>query len=336
MHFPLELLHLVRCTRDGAPLLAPAGPVREFAGGWGILHGHVHCTACGHEFPVREGILDMMGDAAPEGEAAHEQALRDEHAARLDPTTTWYDNEHHRMEMGPTLDAVDVTPDCTVLELGAGDGRYTTRLAGSCHALIAADFSRKSLQVLGARLAGQPAVVGRVLADVTTLKVKRNAFDRVFSTLTSNLPTAEHRDALYRLASHAVRRRGRFIFSAHYHGVRERLRGEPKAGYYKNGGIFRYNFTLGDCHRETGRHFADVHARPIHVYLPLAGKLGIPGVVQSRLGERLPVLRHWGMIVICTATHDALRRTRRLVRRFAAAVTAVGAAAFMYAQLDWD
>ena len=120
-----------------------------------------------------------------------------------------------------------------------------------------------------------------MLGDVTTMKVCAGHFDRVFSTLVSNLPSREHRNAMYRLASCALKPDGRLVFSTHHHGYRQRLRGETKSGRYKQGGIYRYKFTVSECKAELWPYFNVVNARPIQIYFPFARRLRLPLVAQS-------------------------------------------------------
>ena len=163
------------------------------------------------------------------------------------------------------------------------------------------DFSRPALERLRDKLPDSGAV-GLVVGDVTTLAVQPGAFDRVFCTLMSNLPTRKHRDATYRLAARALRPSGRFVYCTHHQGLHERLNGEPKSGHYKEGGIYRYNFSVSECAEEVRPFFGNVHARPIRVYLPLSRTLGLPLEAQSRFGEAIPGLNKLGDLVLCTAS----------------------------------
>lgn len=61
--------------------------------------------------------------------------------------------------------------------------------------------------------------MGLVLGDINTLQVAPKQFRLGLSTLTSNLPSWEHRESLYRLARTALAPHGRFVFSTHFHGI---------------------------------------------------------------------------------------------------------------------
>ena len=300
MGFPPALVARLGCTRDGAPLAIDPDAERR-AGDAAIQRGRLACTTCDASYPIEEGILCLLPADALQGESRHEQQLRDRYAQKLDAGTPWYDDDHNRMEMVPTLEALQLEPSAVLLELGCGDGRYTVPLEARARAVLAVDFSIESLRMARRRLAGR-GNVGLVQADVATMRVAPAGFERVFSTLVSNLPTREHRDALYRLASNALAPGGRFVYSTHHHGLRQRLSGKSKSGRYHEGGIFRYNFSRQECRREVMQAFGAAHVRPISVYFPFTMRLGIPLLAQSRLCERIPLVNLLGNLLLCVAT----------------------------------
>jgi SAM-dependent methyltransferase len=302
--FPLQLISELCCTHDGAALQLRQN-CQLSADGAFVRHGRLVCTDCSAAFAIDDGILNMLHGISLDAESQHEQQLRDGHAKSMKATgPAWYENEHNYehnlMEMIPTMEALSANQDKTILELGCGDGRYTVALAGQCQWILAVDFSIESLRILQQRLQS-PQNVGLILGDVTTMKVCAAHFDRVFSTLVSNLPTPEHRHAMYRLAAHALKRDGRFVFSTHHHGCKQKLSGERKLGRYIEGGIYRYNFTVGECKAEVRQYFKVVEARPIQIYFPFARRLRLPLVAQSRFFERIPLLNGLGGLVLCTA-----------------------------------
>ena len=108
----------------------------------------------------------------------------------------------------------------------------------------------ESLKILVQKL--QPGLpVGLVRADITNLSIAPRSFHRVLSTLVSNLPTREHRLSMLHLASDSLTKHGRFVFSTHYYGIRERWGGVAKSGRYTKGGIYRYYFRKNEIKRET-------------------------------------------------------------------------------------
>lgn len=298
--FPTQLIAKLCCTSDGAALeLGPNCQLSE--DGVFVRQGTLRCCGCSDVFPIDDGILNMLKGIALDDESKHEQQLRNENAVRIDVTEPAWQDEHNSMEMISTLEALSVGQDKTMLELGCGDGRYTVRIAGQYRWVLAVDFSLESLRILQQRLNNgrETRNVALVLGDVKTLKVSAANFDCVLSTLTSNLPTREHRNAMYRLAANALKSNGRFVFSTHNHGLRQRRDGEAKAGRYEQGGIYRYNLTVSECKAEVRPYFEVIKAWPIQIYF--AGRLRLPLVALSRFLEHIPLIRNLGGLVLCTA-----------------------------------
>jgi SAM-dependent methyltransferase len=307
--FPFELLSLVRCADDGGALDGGAGARI-------IDDGIARCTSCSRVYRIERGILRLLDRRALDAESVHEADLRDSVAAAGDYVeafrTTGPERAFDRMEMRPTLAALAPLRDRLVLELGAGTGRYTVELVRRARAALVVDFSARSLETLAAKIDDADAharAVGLVQADVTRLRVAPRRFDRVFSTLMSNLPTRAHRDATYRLAASALRDDGVFVFSTHHYGWRQRVRGEPIEGRYTEGGIYRRLFTRREVLDEVGRCFDDPRSWPIQIALPFTYREGFPLLAVSTVAERLPLVSQLGSLLLATA-----RRPRRDVR----------------------
>jgi SAM-dependent methyltransferase len=291
--FPSAHVPLLRCPRDAGPLTSTAAPAGEH-----ITDGELRCTSCDRRFPVAGGIVGFLLADELDDESARERALRDEHAGEE------YAHSAERSgsesgEMGPMLAALGPDPASVVLELGCGTGRYTTVLAGRCRTLLAVDFSLASLRELCQRRPLTPAA-GLVHADITRLNVAPRQFTHCLSTLVSNLPTRDHRVAMYRLAATALRDDGRFVFGTHYHDIRRRWRKVAQAGRYGEG-IYVYYFRRPEMVNEVRPFFRRVRARPIAPVLPLAGRLGLPAGTLSRIAERVPVVRELGRLLLVAA-----------------------------------
>jgi SAM-dependent methyltransferase len=298
--FPYQLISALRCKQDGAPLQLDQKCQMSEDGAF-VRQGTLRCTNCSVSFAIDDGILNMLDADALDQESQHEKQLRNVTASSQQATgPAWYENEQNLSEIIPTLEALSVNQDMTILELGCGDGRYTVQLAGLCKWIVALDFSIESLRILAQRCK-KPRNVALVLGDISNIKVCNAHFDRVFSTLASNLPTREHRQAMYHLATQALKSDGRFVFSTHHHGLRQRLSGEDKSGRYTQGGIYRYNFTVSECYAEVRPYFKSVTARPIQIHIPFARTLRLPIVAQSRFLERIPLLSYLGNLILCTA-----------------------------------
>jgi len=299
--FPIPLISAFRCIKDGTVLRLDRDS-RLCDNHALVWQGALLCDACCGAFPIDKGILNLLDANALDEESRREFTIRDERAAKAAGTKgpAWYDNEYGRTELIPTIEALSAGPGAMVLELGCGDGRYTLVLAGECRWVVAVDFSLESLRIMQQRQQNRRNIA-LVLGDITTMKVHTAAFDRVLSTLVSNLPSRAHRDAMYRLAAAALKPEGRFVFSTHHHGLWQKLSGKSQAGRYKESGIYRYHFTLSECQTEAQHFFASVTARPIQFHLPFAGRLGLPLVKMSRMLESIPLFNQMGHLVLCTA-----------------------------------
>jgi SAM-dependent methyltransferase len=301
--FPAELLRLVRCAADDGTLDGAPQPAS-------ILEGLACCNRCGRGYRIEGGILRLLDGWEPDPESAHEARLRDSIAAEGDYVeqfrATPADRRFDQMEMRPTLAALAPLRDTTVLELGAGTGRYTVELAKESRAVLAVDFSARSLETLATKLSDPQlrggARVGLVQADITRLCLAPQSFDRVLSTLVSNLPTPTHRAAMYRLAAGSLRGDGLFVFSAHHYGLRQRLRHEPVDGRYSDGGIYRSLLSEQEILRELGPHFERASCRPIQIALPFTYRWSrFPLEAVSAVAERWPLLGQLGFLLLAVA-----------------------------------
>ena len=167
-------------------------------------------------------------------------------------------------------------------------------------ALVALDFSLESLRKVAQRVDPADPIL-LVCADVSWFRAQPGAFDRVFSTLTSNLPTRELRDAMNRLAAEALKPDGAFVLSAHYFGLREWVRKEPKEGYYPGSKIFRQLFTKADLHAEMRPFFGQQRHERIQVMLPLLNQLGLAKFQSPRLAEKVPGVNLLASLLLVTA-----------------------------------
>ena len=304
--FPRFAISTVYCTQDGGEL--------ELNQPWllddqddSVENGLLVCSKCQRSYSITDGILDVCDETILDPESRHELKLRDkQYGAAIDEDgpAWWEGDEMEKAEMNPTIDSLGANGSQSLLELGCGDGRYTTALADRFKWILAVDFSRAALQRLQKRLAGH-SNIALVRADISTLKLRPGSFDRALSTLVSNLPTPEHRKSMYTLAGKAVRENGRFVFSTHNHGFWPRALGKKKSERYESGGMFRHNMTAGDCKSEAGCYFHDVTAWPIQIRLPLSYRLRFPLYRTSRALEHVPLLSSFGMITLCKAEKPA-------------------------------
>jgi SAM-dependent methyltransferase len=268
--FPREAIGLIRCPLHGSELAMASDD-------W------VDCRAHAHGYRIDDGVLKLLDTSALPAESARELQIRDLDAARAD--------DDRAVETELTVGALAPLGG-KLLELGCGNGHFTNRLRAAFTTLVAVDFSEQSL-----RMVEDAPNVALVQADVCSLKVAPGAFDRVLSTLTSNLPSAADRAAMYEVGLDAVGAHGHMVFSAHHHNL---FGSVPKSGHYGGDGIYRYRFSRGELEREAGRFFSRVEIRAMEVWCRGAGrlrKLFGEHVADDVLG-RIPGLNAWAQLLL--------------------------------------
>lgn len=298
--FPIELLSLLRCPRDAGFLRLTGASASETH----VRDGSLECVECGGQVAIVGGMAQMLDPSTLESVSDHEHRRRDEGAAK--DNLAWENSAWSQMEVLPTLEAMEPIRGTLVLELGCGKGRFTTILAGMSATVLAIDFSLAVLKRLARRIEPHWRI-GLVQADCTKLAVARNRYDRVLSTLVSNLPTIAHREALNRVVADALAPGGRYVFTAHHYDLRERFRNTPQAGHYPESGIFRYLFRRDEMLEECKKSFERARCRPIQVELPYVGRFGLRSVAVSRMAERLPVFNQFGGLLLGTAERPITR-----------------------------
>jgi uncharacterized protein YbaR (Trm112 family) len=312
---PAGQIDLLQCPHDRGALTISER--RDGSSHDCIVNGTLRCEWCGRRYHIEDGILRLLDRDALDKESAHERRLRDE-GAELEYELSIADPVDNEREVSPTLELLHPTREGVLIELGCGAGRYTIPMAAQCGALLAVDFSLDALRILARRLSPEMPVA-LVNADITHLKVAPRRFDGCLSTLVSNLPSRRHRDAMFAVVSEALKDDGRFVFSTHFLGLRERLSGTPQAGRYREGGIYRYYFRKREIAGEATQFFANVQTRPIKVTLPFLGRLGIPSARLSQISERAPLLNQLGRLLLVSATEPVRPRSPEDARGFATA-----------------
>lgn len=293
--FPLSLLPLLRCPHDQGTLELGSNSIQTDRG---IESGQLRCAICGTAYRIEEGIAHILSETTLDDESKRELIIRDQRAGIPDPSGKF--SAWHQMEIAPTIEALEPLAGKNVLELGCGTGRMTVLLAQRGANVLAVDFSLASLRALAAR-AHPEWCVGLVNADCCRFAVPTQSFERTLSTLVSNLPTAQHRAAMMRLAAIAIGSTGKFVFSVHHYGLRARLSGEPISGRYRDTDIYRLLFRRRDILNETAAYFRNVLCHPIRIQIPLLGRLGFPVVAFSRFAEEIPLLNQLGDLLLVVA-----------------------------------
>jgi SAM-dependent methyltransferase len=289
--FPVSLLGAIRCPFDGGELA-----LRQPSAATHIEHGTVACAGCGGRWLVRDGILDLLGDAPIEDrESAFERDAREKEATASRGAEEAPLSALDALEIEATLRHMGDVDGKLVLELGCGAGTYTRPL-GARVRVVAVDFSWNHLVLNGQRLA-DPDAVALVRADVGRFRLAPNAFDMAFTTLYSNLPSAALRMSVNRLVYDALAPGARYLVSAHHQDLRRILRRSPVRERYEGSGIFFESFTPGSLRAELSP-FADVRTVPIAIWLPLVSRTRSLRPVLSRALERVPVANRLGSILL--------------------------------------
>src|SRR5688572_25395151 len=122
--------------------------------------------SCGWSAAVRDGIITLPS-AGMHAESERELAVR-EQQYQMDGTAA--PDPLDLAEMVPHIEALRLSGSESLLEIGAGSGRYTAQLASRCSSIVAVDFSREGLTQIARCLAGQPHVIP-VQADIADLRV---------------------------------------------------------------------------------------------------------------------------------------------------------------------
>lgn len=298
--FPIALIPLLRCLDDEGALTTPLSQrdaIADF-----IPNGVLNCATCPREYRIIDGILRLYEDCRPADPATeHERVLWEAEAETYESEITQARKTANAMEIPATLRALGPCHGRTLLELACGTGRYTTHLVTAGCTILAVDLSLPSLHILAAKLPPS-AQIGLVHADITRLAVAPERFDLVLGAhVLSSLPSREHRLAMHRVASQALMDRGRFVFSGHYYGVRERLAGASLVSRYEGDGMYRWFARRDEVRREAGPYFRRLHVRQSEVFLPLAQRLGLPVVQISRVAEHMPLVNEFGRLLLATA-----------------------------------
>ena len=130
------------------------------------------------------------------------------------------------------------------------------------------------------------APIALVRADVTQPYVTPGVFDRMLSTLHSNLPDAAHRRQALCWMADGLTPGGHAVVSMHHHSTRDVVTGTPPSGRYADSGIVRHHMTRRESHAEAAAWFGHVTHRYIAVSVP-----GVPHRAVARTAARIPVVR---------------------------------------------
>jgi SAM-dependent methyltransferase len=296
--FPAKALSLLCCPKDGQPLTSALD--EEY-----IVEGNVTCVRCAGSYAIKSGILRFLNpedlDTASKGNLT---------VFSRNSLSEGFDREaelESLKDLLPTLEALSPCEGKHVLEYGCGNGRFTVRIAPVVSMLVAIDFSIEALYKVASRME-KSWNLALVQADCTRPIASPGAFDRAICTLTSNLPTRVQRLEVFRNAALALRADGKFVFSAHYFGLRARVKRSPRSGYYEEHQIFRYLSGRSELAKEARIDFRQVVCRPISVRVPFERQLRLANIIIARVLERVPIVNWMGDLLLVTAELPKPRR----------------------------
>lgn len=279
-----ELWETLRCPLDSSALVAQKQKLQ--------------CLSCQTSYAIDKlGIVHMLSTETLSGEEKHEIQFRDKYATdtTLQVEMAW--EKSCVLEIYQHIAALCLPTDrsCLLLEIGAGKGRFTTRLLSLCRGIVAVDFSLGSLHFLARRLPADAPVL-LVHADATKLRVSPRSFQRALST--TPLDSRSQRMAVHERVSLALCDDGLWVYSTEAYRLRDRLRNVPRVERYeadRSGSVF-FRMRREEVTREAHPFFRRVSARRILDRIP---KVKIDRL--NRIAAHLPGIGTLGDLWLATA-----------------------------------
>jgi SAM-dependent methyltransferase/uncharacterized protein YbaR (Trm112 family) len=234
-----------------------------------IETARLRCPSCGGVFGVEGGIPQLLQELEGTDGADDKQneiQVRDEQAHKYDSLAML--NLLSKLEIPVTLDLLDAGPEDMVVELGAGTGRLTTKVAAHAKAVIAVDFSVESL--MRSKSKCPPGNVDWIQADINRLPLRDGIGDRILSCqVFEHLPGVTVRNTAVDEAARVLKSRGVFVISVYRDSWFWRLWG-PKEGYHP-GGIYYCRLSGREFENMLGRQFSINRRIPnLGLYLQIA------------------------------------------------------------------
>ncbi len=295
--FSKKIIPVLKCQIDGSSL-SLASTSREDGE---VLHEAT--LVCGgqekHLYSISGGILDFMAHQPQLGSVqASEVVARDVQAESYDSRLS----ARYFKEIISTKKLCGPVTGKNVIEYGCGTGRMTAELLDA-YLIVACDFSKRSLQVLAAKLPLQKNV-GLILADATQLKTAADFFDVSLSTqVIEHIPTAKERNMFFRNNLDTLKSGAGSISSVYHFDTRRSIRGRPKEGSHSSG-IFYHYFSRTELVKEISKVFKVTDSKIIDITLPGESRLKLSSTVGGKLSrcmEHIPFLRNFGHLVLVRA-----------------------------------
>jgi len=295
--FSKKLLDALICQRDSASLqvFSVQNENNDV-----IFSGKLKCPQCARIYSVDGGILNCLSE-----QSEMEALMKDEVIAR-DQEATAYDKRlstRYYKEIPSTLSSLGDLAGKKILEYGCGTGRLTIEMAPKARAILATDFSLKSLQILAKKLDNYKNI-GLVLSDAVQFKTKEKYFDLVTSfQFLEHVPSQKQRVVWLGLAQNSLKVGGKFVSTVYHYDWRKKRVKQSQDGKHGSGIFFHY-FDQKEFSDYISQYFKVKDIHPIDITLPLESRLSLPAKFSGKISiffERIPAVNKLGHLLIVKA-----------------------------------
>jgi ubiquinone/menaquinone biosynthesis C-methylase UbiE len=285
----MEVLQEVfRCPQHpwGQPLAAVAGE-------------KLRCSHCGHTYPVRDGIPDLVVTQGSEQEFLEAEAQQwDEHAPRYEEQRTR--DAIYMAGLEAAAGALAPQAPALVLDAGCGTGLTIRHYLRPGLRVVGLDVSLQSLRQL--RQTTPLDAVVPVRADLAHLPFTEAAFDGVLCANTlQHIPTAEQRRRCIDELTRVVRPGGRIVVTAHSFSIpkqRAQWCKEGTAGSPSGSVRYIYRYEAAEFQALLGAGLQVERVFGAGLPLPYRWKLSPLSRVLERSLRRFSASAHWGNLLV--------------------------------------
>ncbi len=237
-----------------------------------VIEGQLICGHCGSSFEIINGIPSMVHETS-QVETAEDRVNKDNEIKARDDQAYSYDGLRmlkvmSKLEIPKVVRLLDVSQKDLVVELGAGTGRITSRIASMVSEVVALDFSIKSLK--RAQINCPAENIHWLHADINHVPLRNHVADSAFSCqVFEHLPGNTLRNMAVDEAARVIKSAGTFVISVYRDSWVWRLFGE-KEGFHP-GGIYYYRLNEDEFKSLLTRQFEIKEMIPnLGVYLQIA------------------------------------------------------------------